>query len=81
MRRDFTINSLYYNLKTELIEDYTGLGLEDLRNGRIRTPMAAYQTMIDDPLRILRALRFAVRYAMKIEPDILKAATDPNVKV
>ncbi|KAF4646929.1 CCA tRNA nucleotidyltransferase, mitochondrial, partial [Perkinsus chesapeaki] len=54
-RRDFTINALFYNLRTAAVEDYTGKGLDDLRAGIIRTPLEPTITFQDDPLRILRA--------------------------
>lgn len=56
-RRDLTINALYYNLDTGLVEDYVG-GLQDLRNGIIRTPGDPLNILSEDPLRALRALRF-----------------------
>ena len=54
---DITINSLFYNIHTKRIEDYTKKGLDDLRNGFIRTPLDPKETFLDDPLRILRVLR------------------------
>lgn len=59
LRRDLTINSMFYNLKTGEIEDLTGKGLEDLKSGTARTPLEPLQTFIDDPLRVLRTIRFA----------------------
>jgi tRNA nucleotidyltransferase/poly(A) polymerase len=56
-RRDLTINSLFYNIRTGLVEDYSGLGLDDIRGGVIRTPLQALTTLLDDPLRVLRAIR------------------------
>ena len=38
-RRDFTINSLFYNINEERVEDLTGLGIADLRAGVLRTPL------------------------------------------
>ena len=38
-RRDFTINSLFYNINEEKVEDLTGLGISDLRAGLLRTPL------------------------------------------
>eukprot|EP00952_Eustigmatos_sp_NYUAD-ZCMA_P010956 44673-Eustigmatos_ZCMA.PRE.1 len=59
-RRDFTINALFYNLNTREVEDLTGRGLTDLLGeGLIRTPLPARTTFLDDPLRLLRAVRFA----------------------
>jgi len=59
-RRDFTINSLFYNINTKEVEDYTGKGIEDMRLGVIRTPLAAMETFLDDPLRVLRAIRWVL---------------------
>ncbi|KAG5507957.1 hypothetical protein JIQ42_07251 [Leishmania sp. Namibia] len=56
-RRDFTINALFYNLHTCMVEDYT-TGLEDLRLRIIRCPLEPRTTFMDDPLRLLRSVRF-----------------------
>src|SRR5579862_6538918 len=80
-RRDLTINSLFYNLHTESVEDLTGMGVEDLRNGIIRTPLDPLMTFKDDPLRVLRAVRFAARLDFKILPEVKSAIMDPEVKV
>jgi len=58
-RRDLTINALFFNITQQQIEDYTGRGLKDLKRGYIRTPLEPRQTFLDDPLRILRTIRFA----------------------
>lgn len=58
-RRDLTINALFYNLHTREIEDFTGQGVLDLNQRLIRTPRDPARTFLDDPLRVLRALRFA----------------------
>ena len=50
----------YYNLHTESVEDYVG-GLPDMEEGVLRTPLPAAKTFADDPLRVLRAVRFAAR--------------------
>lgn len=47
MRRDFTINSMFYNINSGLVEDFSGKGLEDLEKGIIRTPLAAMETFLD----------------------------------
>ena len=56
MRRDLTINALYYNLNEKKVEDFTGKGIEDLKIGLCRTPLEAKRTFVDDPLRVLRAV-------------------------
>lgn len=43
------------------------MGIHDLENGIIRTPLAPYETFKDDPLRILRTIRFATRFGFKID--------------
>ena len=69
-RRDLTINSLFYNINEEKVEDYTNKGINDLINGVIETPIDAKITFKDDPLRILRMLRFALKYKFKISDNI-----------
>jgi tRNA nucleotidyltransferase/poly(A) polymerase len=78
-RRDLTINALFYNINEDKVEDFTGRGLEDLKNGYIRTPLAALNTFTDDPLRVLRVFRFAARYNFTIDPEIHEAIRDPSV--
>lgn len=80
LRRDLTINALFYNINTGQVEDFTGKGVEDLKNGIIRTPLEPIQTFKDDPLRALRAIRFASRYGFKLDPALIEAAKDPGVK-
>jgi poly(A) polymerase len=69
MRRDLTINALYYNISTDEICDYTNRGLDDIKNQVIRTTGKADLIFDDDPLRILRVVRFATRLGWKIEKD------------
>lgn len=68
MRRDLTINSLYYDISREKFVDITGHGIGDIKNHIIRTPTDPDVTYDDDPLRILRCIRFASRYGWEIEP-------------
>ena len=65
-RRDLSINSLFYNINEEKVEDFTNKGIHDLENGIIETPIDAEITFRDDPLRILRMLRFAIKYKFRI---------------
>jgi len=79
-RRDLTINSLFYNIGDKNIEDYVG-GVEDLKNMRIKTPLDPKKTFIDDPLRMLRVLRFYSKYPnAKLDKSILDALSDNNVQ-
>ncbi|KAJ3032535.1 CCA tRNA nucleotidyltransferase, mitochondrial, partial [Rhizophlyctis rosea] len=80
LRRDITINALFYNLHTRQIEDFTNEGLPDLRIGLIRTPLPPLQTFIDDPLRVLRVIRFATRFQYSIHPDIVSAVARPEIR-
>lgn len=69
MRRDLTINALYSNVSTGEIVDITGRGVEDIKNHVIRTPNDPDVIYDDDPLRILRCIRFASRYGWEIERE------------
>lgn len=80
LRRDLTINALFYNVHSREIEDFTGQGLKDLRSGIIRTPLPPRETFLDDPLRVLRCIRFASRLGFEIVPEIDEAARDPIVQ-
>lgn len=73
LRRDFTINTLLENLHTGEMFDLTDLGVADIIAGIIRTPRDPSVTFYDDPLRMLRAIRFAVRYGFVIEEQTYEA--------
>lgn len=64
-RRDFTMNSLFYDLKSRKILDFTG-GLPDLRNKKIKFVGFVKNRITEDPLRMLRAVRFAATLNFKI---------------
>ena len=74
-RRDFTINAMAVSLNKndfgKLIDPYQGL--QDLNKGLIKTPLEPNITFSDDPLRILRAIRFAAQLNFEIHPDTLIA--------
>src|SRR5262249_45315504 len=72
-RRDFTINTLLENLHTGETLDVTARARDDLRDGVIRTPKAPRITFFDDPLRMLRAVRFAARFGFSIEASTWEA--------
>lgn len=69
LRRDATVNALFYNIHTEEVEDFVG-GLKDMDAKVIRTPLEPFQTFMDDPLRVLRLVRFASRLGFTIEPNV-----------
>ncbi len=72
-RRDFTVNTLMRNLHTGELLDLTGMGLSDLQAGLLRTPLDPLVTFEDDPLRAMRAVRFAAQLDFDIEPNTLDA--------
>ncbi|WWD01331.1 hypothetical protein V866_008274 [Kwoniella sp. B9012] len=79
-RRDLTINALFYNVSTREVEDYTQRGLTDLEKKIACTPLPPRQTFQDDPLRILRCVRFASRFGLKIEDHVMQAIKEEDVK-
>ncbi|RKP31873.1 hypothetical protein METBISCDRAFT_21973 [Metschnikowia bicuspidata] len=79
LRRDATLNAIFYNINKNEIEDWTGRGLADLQAGLLRTPLKPLQTFLDDPLRVLRLIRFAAQLNFSIEPETLHAMSDPEL--
>lgn len=71
-RRDFTVNALFYDVKTSSIIDYTG-GMKDLENGVLRSIGDPNIRFREDPVRMLRAIRLSARLDFKIHSDSLKA--------
>ena len=78
-RRDFTVNALFYNINTGEIEDYVG-GREDLKKKLIKTPIDPLTSFTDDPLRILRAIRFAARFGFDIDPKTKGAIKNEKIQ-
>ena len=74
VRRDLTINSIYFDPLSDKIVDYTG-GVKDLESKKIRFVGDAEKRIIEDPVRILRVIRFAAKLNFEIEPTIKKAIT------
>ncbi|EIW69458.1 hypothetical protein TREMEDRAFT_68702 [Tremella mesenterica DSM 1558] len=79
-RRDLTINALFYNVHSRKVEDFTGEGLPDLASRIARTPLPPLQTFRDDPLRVLRCIRFASRFSLAIDDQVTEAMQNPEVK-
>lgn len=80
-RRDLTINSLFFNINTGQVEDWTGRGFTDLRRGVVATPLAPLTTLLDDPLRVLRSIRFAARLRFTMDDELVAAARDDRVRM
>ena len=76
-RRDFTLNALAKDENGQII-DFFG-GLEHLKVGQLITPLDPRQTMLDDPLRILRSWRFSITKGFKISESILESFKDPRI--
>jgi tRNA nucleotidyltransferase/poly(A) polymerase len=77
LRRDFTLNALAEDIDGNIIDIFGGI--DDLKIGLLRTPLPAKQTMMDDPLRILRALRFAITKGFTIDDSIWVAMMQPEI--
>lgn len=82
-RRDFTINALAICLNKarwgELVDSFGGVA--DLERGVIQTPLVPATTFSDDPLRMLRAIRFSVQLNMTIAPETLAAIKDQAERI
>jgi len=78
LRRDATVNALFYNLHTSDVEDFT-TGLADMEAKLIKTPLEPLQTFMDDPLRVLRLVRFASRLQFTIDAEVEKYMGDGKV--
>lgn len=72
LRRDFTINALFYDVGAGNVIDHAG-GLQDLRRRLVRTIGDPLTRFREDPIRILRAIKFAARLGFEIEPGTYEA--------
>lgn len=81
-RRDFTINGMFYDPLENRLIDYVG-GQEDLRDRRLRAIGDPRARFAEDKLRLLRAIRFAARFDLTIEPDTAAAIAEmaPQITV
>jgi len=71
-RRDFTINGMFYDPVTREVHDFVG-GLKDLKKGIIRTIGNAYTRLQEDKLRMMRAVRYSIRFSFPIDQEALEA--------
>ncbi len=74
-RRDFTVNAMAVRVPGREIEDPFG-GLMDLAHRVLRTPGTPEQSFSDDPLRMMRAARFAAQLGFSVDPDVVRAMTE-----
>ena len=70
-RRDFTVNSLLKNVATGEILDITGKGISDIKSGFIRTHISPDIIFSEDPLRMMRAIRFSVKYDWTMTDEVI----------
>ena len=77
IRRDFTVNSLARDEDDNLIDLFNGY--RDLQEGVLRTPLDPMVTLTDDPLRALRAVRFAIQLDFVLDEDLLQALYNPEL--
>jgi poly(A) polymerase len=75
VRRDFTINGLFYDIATYSVLDYVG-GVEDLERRLVRTIGEPLIRFREDPVRMLRACEFAARLKFRMEPELVAAIAE-----
>jgi poly(A) polymerase len=74
-RRDFTVNAMAVRVPGTELEDPYG-GVLDLAHQVLRTPATPEQSFSDDPLRMMRAARFAAQLGFTVDPDVVRAMTE-----
>ncbi|MGE5173663.1 MAG: poly(A) polymerase [Betaproteobacteria bacterium] len=80
LRRDFTVNALFYNIADYSVIDYVG-GMEDLKSGLIRIIGDPLVRFTEDPVRMVRAVRFAAMLGFEIEENTYRALLELRDKV
>ena len=79
-RRDFTVNAMAVRVPGREIEDPFG-GVLDLAHRVLRTPATPEQSFSDDPLRMMRAARFAAQLGFTVDPDVVRAMTEMAARI
>jgi tRNA nucleotidyltransferase/poly(A) polymerase len=77
MRRDFTVNSLCKDEDGKIIDMFGGV--EDLKKGVLKTPLPPMQTLMDDPLRMIRGLRFSITKGFTIDDELWECMLEPGL--
>ena len=72
-RRDFTVNALFYDPVNDKLCDFTGKGVEDIKNGIVRAIGEPKVRFEEDPVRMLRALKLVGQYGFTMDPETEKA--------
>ena len=80
LRRDFTVNTLLLGARGQVL-DPTGRGLEDLHRGLLRTPLEPAATFSEDPLRMLRAARFAAQLGFRLDPKVAEGMRESAARI
>lgn len=79
-RRDATINAIFFDILNNQVVDFTGKGIPDLISNTIRAPGKPLDRFMEDPLRVLRVIRFAAKYNFEIEPNTYQAMMSPDLR-
>ena len=79
MRRDFTVNAMAMDMDGNIIDDWGGQ--RALQQMTLRTPLDPMTTLMDDPLRLLRALRFSITRGFRISQPLWDAMMQPGILV
>jgi poly(A) polymerase len=77
MRRDFTVNAIAMDMQEQLIDVCNGL--DDIKNKLLRTPLEPLKTLTDDPLRVLRAMRFHITKQFELDKALLQHMINPEI--
>lgn len=82
--RELTVNAIFLEVRNLALMDPTGMGIVDLKSKVFRTPKKPKITLMDDPSRVMRLMRFASRFhndGFTIDEDTYAAMTDPDIRV